>query len=378
MATNKERLTANNALIDQAQALADTLPDAGEARVDNTLTIPGAAADAAATGAKISQLSDEISSKAGGIIETTSGEVIMVSDSANAPLQGLAVYGKSTQDGTPAPDAPVDIVSVGGDDGSAAVTVCGANVIPFPYSDSGKTSNGITWTVNPDGSITASGTATATSYFVLSRNIVWHTVSFDASAAPVTKSGKTFSGCRYNSANKQLFLQISSGDTVSGKTFYPTANYGETALPWEAARTPQILSISTPDGLCGIPVASGGNYTDADGQMWVCDTVDFGRGARVQRIGRIDSYSGEETGDVWMSSTGSLATGAAVLYPLAEPIETPLTEDELAAYRELYTHKPVTTIYADDNAGLSVDYTADTKTYIDRKFAELASAIVNA
>ena len=42
--------------------------------------------------------------------------------------------------------------------------------------------------------------------------------------------------------------------------------------------------LVTPNGLPGIPVSSGGNYTDADGQQWVCDEVDFGRGKYVQRV----------------------------------------------------------------------------------------------
>ena len=47
----------------------------------------------------------------------------------------------------------------------------------------------------------------------------------------------------------------------------------------------QTLTLSTPGGLPGIPVDSGGNYTDASGQQWVCDEVDFERGVYVQRIG---------------------------------------------------------------------------------------------
>lgn len=47
----------------------------------------------------------------------------------------------------------------------------------------------------------------------------------------------------------------------------------------------QTLTISTPNGLPGIPVSSGGNYTDADGQQWVCDEIDLARGKYVQRVG---------------------------------------------------------------------------------------------
>lgn len=93
-------------------------------------------------------------------------------------------------------------------------------------------------------------------------------------------------------------------------------NLGTTALPWEpyTGGTPspspdypqeiksvgdsgtvnvtlsdggsqsQTLPVQTPNGLPGIPVSSGGNYTDADGQQWVCDEVDFKRGKYVQRV----------------------------------------------------------------------------------------------
>ena len=45
-------------------------------------------------------------------------------------------------------------------------------------------------------------------------------------------------------------------------------------------------TLQTPNALCGIPVASSGNYTDENGQQWVCDEVDLARGVRVQRIGK--------------------------------------------------------------------------------------------
>lgn len=47
------------------------------------------------------------------------------------------------------------------------VTHTGKNLIPFPYAESGGTSSGVTFTVNNDGSIKLSGTATSASYFYL-------------------------------------------------------------------------------------------------------------------------------------------------------------------------------------------------------------------
>lgn len=46
----------------------------------------------------------------------------------------------------------------------------------------------------------------------------------------------------------------------------------------------QTFSLQTSNGLPGLPVDSGGNYTDSNGQQWVCDEMDFGRGKYVQRV----------------------------------------------------------------------------------------------
>ena len=46
----------------------------------------------------------------------------------------------------------------------------------------------------------------------------------------------------------------------------------------------QSVSFSTPNGLPGIPVSSGGNYTDENGQQWICDEVNLERGVYVQRV----------------------------------------------------------------------------------------------
>ena len=56
------------------------------------------------------------------------------------------------------------------------------------------------------------------------------------------------------------------------------------ATSYEPYHEPQSMSVTTPNGLPGIPVTSGGNYTDENGQQWVCDEVDLGRGVYVQRI----------------------------------------------------------------------------------------------
>lgn len=46
----------------------------------------------------------------------------------------------------------------------------GYNKLKYPYSDQAKTLNGVTFTINKNGSISISGTATATAYFDLYYN----------------------------------------------------------------------------------------------------------------------------------------------------------------------------------------------------------------
>lgn len=91
--------------------------------LDTTLTHEGEAADAKATGDAISAVKVRQNVLAG----TETGNPIAVDDAFPAPLCGLTVYGRSTQSGTPTPDAPVPIVSAG-ESGSVAVKVTGKNL----------------------------------------------------------------------------------------------------------------------------------------------------------------------------------------------------------------------------------------------------------
>ena len=58
-------------------------------------------------------------------------------------------------------------------------------------------------------------------------------------------------------------------------------------------------------------------------------------------------------------------SGRSVMYVLREPIETPLTAEEITAFKALRTNHPNTTILNDAGAWMSVKYNADTKTYVE-------------
>lgn len=278
-----------------------------DAVIDATLTQEGEAADAAATGKRLAEIEKTVAEKADKarqniLIGTETGNPVSVSDAFPAPLCGLTVYGKSTQDGTPSPDNPVPIVSAG-DGGTILVTV---------------------------------------------------------------------------------------GDGADGQ---------------------RTITLQTPNGLRGIPVTSGGNYTDPQGQQWVCDEVDLEKGVRVQRVWkaqantkngdineeyrimmRIDGEKGK-AGDFdciisvtpytsWTSCVmnnllylknvkkpdGSfytakelqtLALDVDIVYQLDTPIETPLSPAEIAAYKDLTAYAPDTVVQASDGAGVKLGYQRD-------------------
>lgn len=109
--------------------------------LDTTLTHEGEAADAKATGDAISAVKVRQNILTG----SETGNPLSVDDAFPAPLCGLTVYGRSTQDGTPTPDAPVPIVSAG-DGGSLTVKVTGKNLLYLPDIEE-RTVGGVTYSV---------------------------------------------------------------------------------------------------------------------------------------------------------------------------------------------------------------------------------------
>ena len=57
----------------------------------------------------------------------------------------------------------------------------------------------------------------------------------------------------------------------------------------DGAEQSQTLTYPTLNGLLGIPVESGGNYTDAEGQQWYCDIVDLSSGVYLQNVEYINA-----------------------------------------------------------------------------------------
>ena len=294
---------------------------------DKMLTLENRAADAKAAGDAIravTNTANTLSARANVLSGSVSGASITATDSFAAPFVGLRVCGKSTQDGTPLPTAPVPIVSAG-DGGTVVVTVS------------------------------------------------------------------------------------------------------------DGANNSQTLTLQTPNALPGIPVTSGGNYTDENGQQWVCDEVDLARGVRVQRITKIkvtSSLNWQTSGQkvdryfAWFAGTsatnvlcthfsttvGSEVVGGAIANQnnligfayaqkgtstldefkafldakevyvwtsLATPVETALSAAEIAAYKALTTYAPTTVISVSGGAGATATYQRDVTIVIKNLEDSIASMTQN-
>lgn len=285
------------------------------------------------------------------LVGSETGNPISCNDAYSAPLCGLTVYGKSTQDGTPTPDAPVPIVSAG-DGGSVAVKVTGKNLFPVITNaniskinkPTGGVRYGYVFYVPAQSSVTASGNADiGTNCFVGDLDI--KTQTYTQKAQLVSEKGGTYTA-KLQSGWYVIYIANDYLPTILTKLNAAKIQLeiGTKATVYEPYRE-QLLTLPTPNGLPGIPVTSGGNYTDQNGQQWVCDEVDLERGVKVQRVDK--------------SAFDSTKTLAAQNATLATPIETPLTPAEIAAYKALTAYAPDTVVQASDGAGVKLEYQRD-------------------
>lgn len=292
------------------------------------------------------------------LVGSETGNPVSCDDAFAAPLCGLTVYGRSTQDGTPTPDAPVPIVSAG-DSGSVAVRVTGKNLLNPALFQNNKyqgfnaetgyygidSVNGY-WITGiqpclPSTTYHFNAMIEGGCFYDEKKNVI--------GIADFAFTIKTPAKCAYYCFN------FSSAHASYGTPIIATVSESTAYSPYRE----QLLTLPTPNGLPGIPVASGGNYTDSHGQQWVCDEVDLERGIKVLRIdkGAFDA-------------TKALAEQNAIL---TTPIETPLTPAEIAAYKAITAYAPDTVVQASDGAGVKLEYQRDVNIAIKKLEDAIAS-----
>ena len=306
------------------------------------------------------------------LVGSETGNPVSCDDAFAAPLCGLTIYGKSTQDGTPTPtpDAPVPIVSAG-DSGSVAVKVTSANVLEGTKIGTTLSLYNVALTTNENGISVVGKDIAENAFFLhndvkatLPRGIYYLTTKGITAFASI--NFYQIGGFTSDVQNKEIKITTSKDYSclltfAKGATLNTTVQVSLTRNK-TTAYSPyreQLLTLQTPTGLPGIPVTSGGNYTDPNGQQWICDEVDLERGVKVQRVDKAA-----------FDSTKTLAEQNAIL---AAPIETPLTPAEIAAYKALTTYAPDTVVQASDGAGVKLDYQRDVNLVIKNLEDAIAS-----
>lgn len=373
---------------------------------------------------------------------------------------------------SPSPEYPQEIVGVG-EGGSIAVGVTGKNLltgrlyftnysndIPYvynedevalPYAPSSET-RGIGYVVpcKPGVQYTFSVTNPNKNWWLG----IAEYENFEQAKSILNKIGYQYgsekSSIKYTAVGNGVLVCAIAGKWTDGKTTIHECTesellqleIGSEATTYEPPRIPQSLTLATPNGLPGVSVSKDGNYTDADGQQWVCDEIDLERGKYVQRVvienisggwelkpssdisGRFlqsrltntfqttdktavcniasftswgtpvnDKYAfalnakviyfsppkgAEITAEELNAKLNSLSFPVVFVGELATPIERDLTPEEIAAYKALRTYGPTTVVSNDAGAEMEATYVADTKTYIDNKFAALNKAVLDA
>lgn len=340
---------------------------------------------------------------------------------------------------SPSPEYPQEIESTG-QSGEIGVTVTGTNLLPFEVGQKGKGfevfADGVQVDVDRKTDIYAVGRnngnvesgydefalMTAGKYYIYSGTqdvylyvVVWRkgkNVVLGYSVGTDAEQIEIMDGDKF-----RIFLRTTAA--FKGKVKAMITRTPMNATSYEPYKPAQTLIIPTPNGLPGIPVSSGGNYTDADGQQWVCDEVDFKKGVYVQRVAtetpKAKWKNFEETADVpnryrisgalvniyrdgstkclishgiyanWGIAPGWALNSTTFYYhpkedvtkeeakeqilgfinsanpltflgQLETPIEKPLTTEQLATYKALRTYSPTTTVANDAEAGMSVGY----------------------
>ena len=370
------------------------------------------------------------------VVESASGAVVSFPDGAdNIPMKDVLVHIEPVQEGSgdPSPDNVRPITGWTG----AKVMRTGKNLLNPTLASGTYTENGITWTLNNDGSVTVSGTATGTSYLWMygSASIPIPSWMYKLAGKTVTASSGNghFTQSGYASIQVILYgsptlvireetatipsdlspytgfaivLFVNTGNTVDA-TVYPQFELGSTATDYEpySGQTYDITFPSEARTVYGgtLDVTTGELVVDKIGVDLTTGMSGGTAGAGYvfyKQLSNVQTVPNSQIADIlneaytpirfnavsMESNTIALRdnqvlyvnTGSDSIYPVGKailPLATPIT----------YTLTPqetqeITSLLGENNlwtdtGDSEVEYRANTKLYITKKITEAVSAL---
>ena len=139
----------------------------------------------------ISSLKEDLSNKITKFYASNQDET-HITDSDNGKIQDMIIYGRSSQ-----------------------FTTTGKNLLKYPYVEANKTSSGIKFTDNKDGSINISGTGTEIAYYNLYQNIDGKRLTLASGTYKLVAKGRSkcnvFANNGVNSAKNEGTFTITDG-----------------------------------------------------------------------------------------------------------------------------------------------------------------------
>ena len=407
-----------------------------------------------------------------GINNVAKGNPAVCEDSVEWPLQGMRVYGKSTQVSTTGAQL-FDISTA-----TPSIDACG---LAFSFDGEYFCADGVV-------SITDGGSLAPREFRIIKVPAAY-TEGTKVAAFDITTSNCNIKEiklplgdttdlsivivCDFNTNNVETHFRFKlmvsantptkwepyTGGKPSPSPEYPqeihsAGDEGSVSITLsDGGDQSQTLSWDTPNGLPGIPVNSGGNFVDADGQEWICNYRDWAREVDAQNVVNLiyDSQDKKNVslywnnrreeqlasgcvcfsmfynraliiettyilkcthfpvnGDVssgvpgndgcmaaanriyfrillstinasaqddddtllqaicdWLDAQLTNETPVSVIVKMASPIETPISADELAAYRALHTYDGTTIVTSDDDlAYIEFQYVTPNQTHL--------------
>ena len=364
------------------QAQAEEYAREAQESADNAALSAAAAQSAAETAQQAAESIAPALDEKAAAIHTAAGPapIVSIPDAAAAPVDALTVGIEPVQD-LHGYDNPWP---AGG----------GKNLLQNNLTNG--TNRGITFTKNDDGTVTISGTNDGTSYskrlinnfqtengvqYVLSGGISSSVFIRDVTAAiSAGASAFQFTG---DGTEHTIEIRVIQDTAISGSVVVkPMICLASAQNPDVFAPYSNICPIS---GWTGAKVYHSGEDTSNPTEIDITFPTEAGTvyggslnvttGVLTVDRAQIASYNGETLPGEWISDRDVYAqgttptTGAQVVYELATPITYQLTPQEVR------TLLGTNNIWA-DTGDVTVGYKADTKLYIDKKFAELQALIL--